>query len=351
MPRKRTPSPELPPPQKKPEAPAPGKPFDPLVLDETVIKDITSGPVAASPADMIDLQESLTLPQTSGPPPGRWAFRGQPQPYGTLVPSFQRIFGQKRSVGTAEIIERDLIKTFRKHYAELPGRTDDMPSPDSIGTGYDLRCLSVMQHYGVPTRLLDWTSDFWTAVYFACAGDPSKEAELWLYDRGIFHDQWVSEFASLLQPSDPNHPSKEPRLLLQRGGNLIVELDPQITPRMKQQSAHHTLGSDVFADHCPLLAQRARSGTSINNCFRRVLIAAGCKEKALRFLQDQRRITAGTIFPDVEGLGKFLHWHLESLVTTLLRRPTRSVERTAAVTRHEIRRRAIAYPQIIWKVT
>jgi len=55
-----------------------------------------------------------------------------------------------------------------------------------------------------------------------------------------------------------------------------------------------------------------------DHCFRRVLIAAGCKEKALRFLEEQRRVTAGTIFPDVEGLGKFLHWHLESLVTTLL---------------------------------
>jgi len=93
----------------------------------------------------------VTLPQPISPPPGRWAFRGQSQFYGTLVPSFQRIFGQKRSHGAAEIIERDLIKTFRKHYAALQGRTPDMPSPDSIGTDYDLRCLSVMQHYGVPT--------------------------------------------------------------------------------------------------------------------------------------------------------------------------------------------------------
>jgi hypothetical protein len=49
-----------------------------------------------------------------------------------------------------------------------------------------------------------------------------------------------------------------------------------------------------------------------------MLIASGCKEKALRFLEDQKKVTAGTIFPDVEGLGKFLHWHLESLLTTLL---------------------------------
>ena len=74
----------------------------------------------------------------------------------------------------------------------------------------------MMQHYGVPTRLLDWTSDFWTAVYFVCAGDPPKEAELWLYNRDIFNDQLMFELASLLQPSGPNQPPKEPDLLLQK---------------------------------------------------------------------------------------------------------------------------------------
>jgi hypothetical protein len=302
------------------------------------INDITSGP-ATSPADLIDLQESLQPPKPvelpMQPPkpvelPVLWAFRGQSQSYGTLSPSFQRIFGQKRPVGAAQIIERDLIKTFRKHYAKLQLRTSDMPTPQLIDEYYNLRCLSVMQHYGVPTRLLDWTSDFWTAVYFACAGDPAKEAELWWYDRAIFSEQNLmrSDLASLLQPSFSAQqiPPPEPDFLSQRGGRLIAELDPQITPRMRQQFAHHTLSSDVFADHAPLLfdmAQTAQMTQTVQlksgaNSFRRVLIAPGCKEKALRFLEEQKQCNAGTIFPDVEGLGKFLHWHLESLVTTLL---------------------------------
>jgi hypothetical protein len=289
------------------------------------INDITSGS-AASPADLIDLQESLARPEAS-PVPIRWAFRGQSQAYGTLVPSFQRIFKEKKSVGAAEIIERDLIKTFRKHYADLKGRTEDMPGPDWIGPSYSLRCLSVMQHYGVPTRLLDWTTDFWTAVYFACAGDPSKDAELWMYDRGVFESQVASrpELWSLLQAGGTQYhslPVAEPELLSERGSKLIAELDPQMTPRMRQQAAHHTLSSDVFADHGPLLFELAQKAPAPlpggAPLFRRVLIASACKEKALRFLEGQRQVTAGTIFPDVEGLGKFLHWHLESLVTTLL---------------------------------
>ena len=288
---------------------------------------ITTG-TAASPADLIDLAESLFPPPPEPPaewtPWSRWAYRGQSQAFGTLVPSFQRIFKEKRSAGAAEIIERDLIETFRTHYAALSGRTSDMPDPPLIGPSYDLRCLSVMQHYGVPSRLLDWTSNFWTAVYFACAGDPSKEAELWMYDRDIFSKQLEAQpnLKTLLQASVAGQfPPTEPDLLSRRKSQLIAELDPQITPRMKKQQAHHTFTSDVFADHGPFLFKLAHEWTGEEvptKCFRRVLIAPGCKEKALRFLEEQQRVTAGTIFPDVEGLGKFLHWHLESLVTTLL---------------------------------
>jgi hypothetical protein len=66
------------------------------------------------------------------------------------------------------------------------------------------------------------------------------------------------------------------------------------------------------------LAQRSQVELGADGRFRRVLIAASCKEKTLRFLAEHKQVTAGTIFPDVEGLGKFLHWHLESLLTTLL---------------------------------
>jgi hypothetical protein len=295
----------------------PSAPDVPVSLD---LEMMTTG-TASSPADLIDLEELLFPP----PPniPVRWAFRGQSQSFGTLVPSFQRVFKAKRSAGAAEIIELDLIKTFRMHYATLKGRTADMPEPPVIGLGNDLRCLSVMQHYGVPSRLLDWTSNFWTAVYFACAGDPAKEAELWMYDRDIFMEQAAHpELQRLLTPSTPgafNPP--EPDLLSRRNSDLIVELDPRITPRMKEQEAHHTLSTNVFADHRPLLtnlAAKVEKQGAPPHRFRRMLIASGCKEKALRFLEDQKKVTAGTIFPDVEGLGKFLHWHLESLLTTLM---------------------------------
>src|SRR5262245_44035844 len=133
-----------------------------------------------SVAEFIDLREQLELGNAFAPPSGKWAYRGQPRDFNSLTPSFQRQFS-KQSFGTAEIIERNLIGAFRKHYVDLRDRSFDMPAPGQIGPGHDLRCLSVMQHYEIPTRLLDWTANFWTALYFACSNDPGQNAELWFY--------------------------------------------------------------------------------------------------------------------------------------------------------------------------
>lgn len=269
-------------------------------------------------AALIDFanQKPITLGQKN------WAFRGQPETYKTLLPSFQRQFSIK-SYGTAEIIEKRLIEDFRKHYMQLKDRSNDMPAPDRIKNGYDLRCLSVMQHYEIPTRLLDWSSHFWTSVYFACASEPGKNAEMWFYHRSIFDQQQANDFqlASLLDIND--QPNAEPHLLHNHHSkHFVFELDPRINPRMKEQQGHHTVSTDVFADHAPLLYELI---TEMNikdiygqPAFGRFTIEAACKSKAIQFLAEEMNITASTIFPDVVGLGRFLRWQFESLRTMMM---------------------------------
>jgi FRG domain len=282
--------------------------MNPEAITAGDLEAITLGTLATV-SELIDLNDELVGSRTN------WAFRGQPRDYGSLTPSFQRQF-ERQSVGTAELIERRLIETFRRHYENLKDRNADMPLPGQIGIGYDLRCLSVMQHYEIPTRLLDWTSHFWTAVYFACASDPAAPAELWYYDRNSFTGQRLADvlIASLVDQSPS--PAQEPRLLHGYPGFPIVELDPGITPRMKDQRAHHTVSPFVFADHAKLLHDQQTGGDAVG--LRRVLIDGSCKSKALQHLAENEDITPGTIFPDVVGLGRFLRWQFESLRTMLL---------------------------------
>lgn len=275
-------------------------------------------PVVTTVSELMDWEERFAYLGTNGRS-RHWAFRGQPREFQTLAPSFQRLFSAA-SHPAAELIEKDLIAAFRQHYAVLSDRSADMPDPMTIQDGFDLRCLSVMQHYEVPTRLLDWTGDFWTAIYFACASEPDSNAEVWVYDRSMFDFQLQArgEFSSLLA-SGPNSP-REPWLLGRRNDRLLVELDPRLTPRMKQQHGHHTVSANVFQDHATLLDELQAALPPSDEepwHFRRMTIDKSCKSKALRFLADHRKITASTIFPDVVGLGRFLRWHLDSLRTML----------------------------------
>jgi hypothetical protein len=193
---------------------------------------------------------------------------------------------------------------------------------------------------------LDWTSDVWTAIYFASASEGSNDAELWYYDRNLFDRriQMRPELASLLDEGVTL--SHEPTFLELRFHGVLAELDPRMTPRMKHQKAHHTVSTDVFSDHAPSLYELVREHEPVppqsagpaptpkndqapdapsepetvgpRPRFGRVLIGGACKVKALQFLAEQKNVTASRLFPDVVGLGRFLRWQLESLRNMIL---------------------------------
>ena len=137
----------------------------------------------------------------------QWIFRGYKNSFSDFETRLQRAifkFGsnagkeldaeRRRSLQEA-ILKKGLDETDRTHsVAKIEGGllrrfkrqchhyTMAVPNDDNI-----MEWLALMQHYGAPTRLLDWTYSFWVAVYFAVE-EAEKECAVWALD-----SRWVRQ--------------------------------------------------------------------------------------------------------------------------------------------------------------
>lgn len=94
-------------------------------------------------------------------------FRGQPVYAHGLMP---RVFRQGKNFGC----QLDEAKMYEEFVRRCP---EQAATHRSV---YDW--LTLMQHYGIPTRLLDWTTNLLVALYYCCNKDQDEDAALFAFD-------------------------------------------------------------------------------------------------------------------------------------------------------------------------
>lgn len=169
--------------------------------------------------------------------------------------------------------------------------------------------LLLMQHYGAPTRVLDWSLSPWVGAYFAAVDHPKKDGAIWLANGDAIDATCPTD--KMHVPSIFDIDNKQPiclfdarrtevweKITLNVSGNMICVLNPRFeNPRMAAQQSVFTMAARVGTDHVDLGKVLQPSDTE------KIIIPAAMKAPLLLRLF-KMNLVATNLFPDITGIAR-----------------------------------------------
>lgn len=230
-------------------------------------------------------------------------YRGHSKIFDSLSP---RVFRNEFSSGQHLIAssmnpEIHIIEEFKRL---APSLSQYCPNPND-----ELEWLILMQHFGAPTRLLDWSESILVATFFAVTENPKEDAQLWrLYPQALNHKSIGFEgFPIIKHNSELTFLAQEPsyadikkltnKLQLDREVKSPIAFHPVLSfPRITSQAGTFTIhpNSATSSSIQDLLHDRPKYLSTY-------VIPAHCKAKILHDLTSLG-INYRFLFASLEGL-------------------------------------------------
>jgi hypothetical protein len=195
-----------------------------------------------------------------------------------------------------------------KHERDIYERAEDFDS-ETMGNNNSWERLVKIQHYGTPTRLLDWTEIFGVALYFALEGVSTKisrSPSIWIMNPfrmaqlarnsndkriGTFHRDIATDYyAMFIEGKQVSWPFDSP----------MPYRPPKLTPRIRAQRGFFTVHG---TDPRPIDA-------IFRECIRQVRIPANAIEYGKQFLR-LSGLDSLALFPDYDGFNRMLRSRYE----------------------------------------
>jgi hypothetical protein len=237
-----------------------------------------------------------------GPGPVQMYFRGQGEPVKQLMPSIGRTqYYAGKSVLLTPKEERSLLKRFRRYAYEYFKR---------VPTEWET--LFLARHHGLPTRLLDWTSNPLVALYFA-ASHESEELARSARDSGERKVEVDGTVWAIARREDAREELdvfvETPSPLDVAGIRIVFPVNP--SPRLTAQSGVFTLHGDPWSDLVRCAGKAYRDEELDLERLTRWTVPS--RSKAAIILDLERvAINSRMLFPDLDGLARGL-WETEIL--------------------------------------
>jgi len=235
-------------------------------------------------------------------------FRGCGRRAHPLIPTFYR-HETVTSRDKLESLERQMMVRFRQRSIPLHNRqlTDEWDA------------LFFMQHYGVPTRLLDWTENPFIAFYFAVMSCPfaqkkrragssselsfSSDAAIWVLDPAIWNNHALSQQGydrGVLTPGDAAlHPYKPLTKFDEIPIHPVALYGAHNSPRIVAQRGVFT----IFGQSTTAMETAYQRYKFPNDCLLKINLKRAVLAK-MRTSILKYGITESVVFPDLEGLAR-----------------------------------------------
>jgi hypothetical protein len=241
----------------------------------------------------------------------QWFFRGHADNSKPLETTLERA-AKRYGVELSELPawEAGLIRRFKR---QLYHYTTDVPQ-DLDYTEW----LAVMQHFGAPTRLLDWTRSFYAACFFAIDRS-STEAAVWALNEDAlgqaFKQKVPSELHYLVQPGENvrDHRKFKTAFRAKCPLRFVVPLNPyRLNQRLNIQQGVFLCPGDIaqpFEDNLQALLGPTPPRDIL---FKIVLSDDTTFRKELARRLHRMNMNAASLYPGLDGFARSL-WDLLAL--------------------------------------
>lgn len=254
-----------------------------------------------------------------------FVFRGQGNADWPLETSLRRMVdeyhnGQYKKDKPLEY-EMTMIKDFKWRYPTYQSNPNMMPDKDA-----EIEWLSVMQHYGAKTRLLDFSYSLYVALYMALYGAFGSDVAVWAINVKMLQRKYYSDFFEIKkhEPSDDemneiiyNKAQEILRSHMEPEKELFIIRPKLCNERISRQQGLFLMPSmvtckfvDILSEYTTLDPPMKLDGNNIDHlhlCADAGVIKFVISNEmryALSTALLQMNISAETMFPGLEGLAQ-----------------------------------------------